>query len=281
MALALQKRLERLQADGHALEAEALGVMQAQQLQIQLLERQASQLTQASESEQRRASSLRAGSAQVRLTRIDEEYRGLVASLDAACQRTNLLESKLDAAKQTLMQLRAAEMGDRVGVLAQRRAQAVDEAKRRDRLQRTQRLADNAAVAAAALRDEIDTLRVEKLTFGEKMEALERRLRSLASERAGLLSEERAAAEAQHAAEQRSEALEISGAKQERKRFARRRQVIPELQSHSSPPTLTSTPPNASPSSLRHPRPLHPLPHQPCAQCLPPGRRPALCLGAT
>ena len=220
-----EQRLRRLQADRRALEAEVVGVVRAQQMQIKLLDRQAAQIAHASTAEQRLSSSFITNSKQARLARAKQEHATLLTSLESECERTTILEEKLTAAKHTLYEgRRTAEVEMRAIVMASRRR-----APAYAQLQRTQQTADDATVASAALRCEIDTLRSDKLMFVSKIEGLEQETRRLASERARLLDELRKSTEARQLSDQKASRLESAGNQHARYRQARRRQVEGQL----------------------------------------------------
>ena len=102
----LVQRLLGLQTDRRALEAEVTGVVQAQQMQIRLLEREAAQLARSSTAEQRLNSHLATNSVQARLNRARTEQTALMNHLEDATRRSAVLSHRLEAAKEKVARLR-------------------------------------------------------------------------------------------------------------------------------------------------------------------------------
>ena len=220
---ALAERLLRLQTDRRALEAEVLGVTQAQRMQIQLMESKVLQLKRKLTAEQRHSSSLVTNSRQAQLNRVRQEQSALMDGLETDSQRAAVIANRLDAAKETVTRLRSDGGGD--GPARTAAGSFAEGAPVQKKMQRTQTLTAEAQRASAALRGEIDSLRAERAKFISKLEALEKETFTLTTEGGRLQQELQRSIEAREQAQQKAIRIDATGSMHSRYRLARRRQI--------------------------------------------------------
>ncbi|KAL1514893.1 hypothetical protein AB1Y20_003975 [Prymnesium parvum] len=218
---ALATRLHELQADERAFVREAASAVQAQRMQLRLLQREASQLEHQAASEERLAASAAEGGTRARLARAREQQLGLIAAFERESARGAALSRRAEEAAAAAVALRAeAARPRRAGV-----SRFEDGAPAQSQLARARAARGGAARRGAALRREVDELRGEKMVFAAKLQAVERERAALAGEAEALRAALRAADEAREHAEQKAAALGVSCGAHARHCTARRQQV--------------------------------------------------------
>lgn len=238
---ALTSRLQRLQVDHRALEAEVGATIRAQRDQIGVLNRQAAQLSQEAAAEQRLAGAAAANSKQAKMGRMQQEHAQLVDAIESEARRATHLSNKLKAAKEE-----HAALLQPAGQPAKRRPHALKESPALVQLQRVQASVDDTKRASVALREEIDHLRKEQITFGERLRHVEAETEELRGRSARARLEIKQASEARDQCERRVFRLEGMGAVHSRWRSAQRTKV-----------SLPAPPPRPCPAPPRWQREGH------------------------
>ena len=171
--LADAERLRQAESDAAAFRAEVSSVIESQQMQISVLERQAQQLANEAAAEQRYSSALLANDKSSMLARAQREHGALSLSLEQEGRRALNLASRLDAADTGMRELR-----DRVTRLDSARLELskVRTGPMAAKTRRALSASDDATAAAGKLREEIDSLRKERLVFLTKMRDIELQL---------------------------------------------------------------------------------------------------------
>ena len=226
MLSADERRLRRAQDDAAAFSAEVRQVIVAQRQQIAVLEKQAQQLANEAEAEQRYTAGLHANDKSTKLARLQAEHASLGASLDSEGRRALELASKVEMAEMGKHELHTA-----VSTLEEKR-RADKKGKvgsNKLRIDRVSSLVDETLAHAARLREEVDHLRRERLVFLAKLRDIEHQLYESRDEHDQLQHEIRSTSESRESALSHARHLEDANEKRQHERALQRQQVDQQL----------------------------------------------------
>ncbi len=223
----LSLKLRDAKRDAQAFEASVSSVISAQQLQIEVLTKTAEQVARETAVEQRFTSATVGGSATAsRIAVLESEHRELAKSIDAGGRRGLDLTAQIEEAERHVLDLRnGLTRLEQQRNADSRRTTGPNVAK----LQRTQSKIDDAVAASAKLRDEIDSLRRERLTFLSKLADIEARIDESKLETDKCNESVREAGMRRDAAERLTRQLQDVGERHSRWRLAQRQQVDQQL----------------------------------------------------
>lgn len=225
--LADAERLRQAESDAAAFRAEVSSVIESQQMQISVLERQAQQLANEAAAEQRYSSALLANDKSSMLARAQREHGALSLSLEQEGRRALNLASRLDAADTGMRELR-----DRVTRLDSARLELskVRTGPMAAKTRRALSASDDATAAAGKLREEIDSLRKERLVFLTKMRDIELQLSEQQAVNAECEGGIRIAASRRESALSHARHIEGAAERRSRMRTVQRQQMESQLQ---------------------------------------------------